>query len=67
MKAIADLRKKSDADLDKEMVEARLDLVKLSAQLSTGGASKEVGKARNLKRKIARIKTLHNERRKTKE
>lgn len=63
-KGFAELVKKNEADLEKELAEARLDLVKLSAQLSTGSAAKEVGKLHNLKRKVAQIRTIQRQRRK---
>lgn len=57
-KAHAELKKKSPEELEKELVAARLEMVKLKAQLATGAASKEVGKLTNLKKKVARIKTV---------
>ncbi len=66
MKAFAALTKKADADLEKELLEAQLEIVKLNAQLSTGSAAKEAGKLRALKKKVARIKTLQNQRRNAK-
>ncbi|MDD9953980.1 MAG: 50S ribosomal protein L29 [Candidatus Woesearchaeota archaeon] len=53
-----DLQKKPAADLEKELKNSALELMKLRAQVATGGAGKDAGKIRTLKRTIARIKTL---------
>ncbi len=57
-KAHRELQKKDAEELKKELAAAGLELVKLRAQLATGAASKEAGKLRNLKKKVARINTL---------
>jgi ribosomal protein L29 len=57
-KAYAELKKRGPADLEKELVAVRFELVKLNAQVATGAAAKEAGKVRNLRKKVARIKTL---------
>jgi ribosomal protein L29 len=57
-KAYAELKKKGLGDLEKELVAVRFELVKLNAQVATGAAAKEAGKVRNLRKKVARIKTL---------
>lgn len=54
------LNKKSEVELEQELAKTRFELVKLSAQLNTGGAAKEAGKVRQLKVKIARIKTARS-------
>ncbi|RME31729.1 50S ribosomal protein L29 [Candidatus Woesearchaeota archaeon] len=66
MKAFTALTKKTNADLDAALAEAQLEIVKLNAQLSTGSAAKEAGKLRALKQKVARIKTIQNQRRNAK-
>ena len=63
MKVFVELAKKNAEDLEKELASAQLEIVKLTAQLSTGAASKEAGLLRNTKRKIARIRTLQQQRR----
>lgn len=60
-KSHAELKKKSPEELQKELVDARLDIVKMQAQIAAGGAAKEVGKLHQLKKKVARIKTLQNQ------
>jgi ribosomal protein L29 len=57
-KAHAELKKKRLPELEKELAAAKLELVKLNAQVATGSAAKEAGKIQNLKRKVARINTL---------
>ncbi len=57
-KAHAELKKKRAPQLEKELAAARLELVKLNAQVATGAAAKEAGKIKNLKKKVARINTL---------
>ncbi len=53
-----ELKKKTSSELEKELATTKLELIKISAQLSTGAAAKEAGKLRTLKKKVARIKTL---------
>ena len=53
-----DLLKKSKQDLEKELVKLNMDLMKYRAQVATGGAGKDSGKIRELKKTIARIKTI---------
>ena len=57
-KAHSQLTKKTPDELQKELTGARLELLKLNAQVATGGAAKEAGKITMLKKKVARIKTL---------
>jgi ribosomal protein L29 len=59
-KAHADLVKKTPEELEKELAKAHEELLKLNAQVATGGAAKEAGKIVMLKRKVARIRTLQN-------
>lgn len=60
-KAHMDLKKKGPEELQKEIGKVRMDLLKLNAQVATGGAAKEAGKIKQLKKRIARIKTLQHE------
>ena len=53
-----ELTKKTPADLRKELDSAEFDLMRLGAQVQTGGVGKDSGKIRELKKTIARIKTL---------
>jgi len=58
-KAYAELKKRRPADLEKELLATRLELVKLNAQVSTGAAAKEAGKIKNLKKKVLSIIPLN--------
>jgi large subunit ribosomal protein L29 len=62
MKA-ADLRSKSDPDLDKELLDLSREAFNLRMQKGTGqlGRSSQI---KAVRRDIARIKTIQNERRK---
>jgi large subunit ribosomal protein L29 len=62
MKA-ADLRSKTDPDLDKELLELSREAFNLRMQKGTGqlGRSSQI---KAVRRDIARIKTIQNERRK---
>ncbi len=55
-----DLQKKSPEDLDKELQKANFELMKYKSQAATGGAGKESGRIREIKRTIARIMTIKN-------
>jgi large subunit ribosomal protein L29 len=53
-----ELTKKTPEDLQRQMNDAEFDLMRFNAQVATGGAGKDSGKIRELKKTIARIKTL---------
>ncbi|MFH1181866.1 MAG: 50S ribosomal protein L29 [Candidatus Woesearchaeota archaeon] len=55
---------KEDA-LAKQLVEMRKELMKINAQVASGTVPKSPGTIRKIKRQIARILTLNNQRRKT--
>jgi large subunit ribosomal protein L29 len=55
---------KEDA-LTKQLVDMRKELMKLNAQVASGTVPKSPGAIRKIKRQIARILTLNNQRRKT--
>lgn len=58
---IKDMRKKSAAELVKELEGIQLDLMKFRAQVATGGAGKDAGRISHMRRQVARIKTLQKE------
>lgn len=62
-----ELQKKSAADHEKELTRIEMELLKYRAQIATGGAGKDVGKVRELKRTVARIKTLQHKEVRTKQ
>ena len=53
-----DLKKKSLGDLQKELDAKILELLRYNAKVATGGAGKEAGNIKELRKTIARIKTL---------
>ena len=55
-----ELQKKSKDDLLKEIDRIELELMRYRAQVATGGAGKDAGKISQLKRTIARIKTIQH-------
>ncbi|MBI1969715.1 50S ribosomal protein L29 [Candidatus Woesearchaeota archaeon] len=57
-----DLRALGDGALTEKMRELQKELTKQNAQIATGTIPKSPGQVRNLKRGIARIKTLLRER-----
>lgn len=62
MKA-ADLRSKSDPDLEKELLDLSREAFNLRMQKGTGQLSRS-SQIKAVRRDIARIKTIQNERRK---
>jgi len=57
-----DLKKMSDADLDKQLNELKLELMKEKGNVEMGGNVKNPGKIRAIRKNIARILTLKTER-----
>jgi ribosomal protein L29 len=58
-----DLQKKTPEELKKELDTAMFEMMRYNALVATGGgAGKEVGKIKQQKKTIARIKTLQNRR-----
>ena len=63
----SELKKKTREDLQKEESRIELDLLRLRGQIATGGAGKDAGKARSMKRTIARIRTITDSKKTKKE
>ncbi|MBU5688408.1 MAG: 50S ribosomal protein L29 [Candidatus Aenigmarchaeota archaeon] len=61
-----DLKKMSDADLDKQLKELRLELMKERGNIEMGGNVKNPGRIRTIRKNIARILTMKTERAKSK-
>jgi large subunit ribosomal protein L29 len=59
-----DLRKFSQVELDKKMLELRKALMKANAQVATGTVPENPGDVKNLKKGIAIINTLKTEKNK---
>ena len=55
VKKLQDLNKE---DLEKQLKEIARELMRLNAQISTGTPPENPGRVRNIKRNIARIKTI---------
>ncbi|MEM5799717.1 MAG: 50S ribosomal protein L29 [Candidatus Aenigmatarchaeota archaeon] len=53
-----DLKKMSDVDLDKQLKELRLELMKEKGNVEMGGNVKNPGRIRTIRKNIARILTL---------
>jgi large subunit ribosomal protein L29 len=56
-----EIRTMKDADLEKQLKDLRNDLLKQRAITATGGAPESPGRIRELRRTIARILTIQNE------
>lgn len=56
-----ELRVMTELDLENKIVELRKELMKLNSQIAVGTALKSSGKVRGIKRTIAKILTIKNE------
>ncbi|UCG95565.1 MAG: 50S ribosomal protein L29 [archaeon] len=56
-----EIRKMTETEMEKKMKEMRLELSKKRAQIIVGGAPENAGRIREIKKTIARIKTVMNE------
>jgi len=56
-----DIRTMKEADLEKQLKDLRNDLLKQRAITATGGAPESPGRIRELRRTIARILTIQNQ------
>ncbi len=56
-----DLKKKNKEELVKEFDASELDLMKYNAKVATNSIGKDAGRIKQLKKTIARIKTIQNE------
>jgi large subunit ribosomal protein L29 len=54
-----------DSEMDERLTQLRKELMKIRGVLASGGIPEEVGKAREIKRTIARIKTIKAQRDRT--
>ena len=55
---IKELRQNSEADLRKKKDELRKELIKLNAQVATGTTPKSPGQIKDIKKTVARIETV---------
>ncbi|MFH0861649.1 MAG: 50S ribosomal protein L29 [Candidatus Altiarchaeota archaeon] len=51
-----------DSEMDERLIQLRKELMKIRGVLASGGIPEEVGKAREIRRTIARIKTQKTQR-----
>ncbi|MBW2988983.1 50S ribosomal protein L29 [Candidatus Woesearchaeota archaeon] len=58
---IKELRSMGKEDLEAKLAELRKELIKLNAQIATGTTPKSPGQAKQIKKNIARILTILNE------
>ncbi len=58
---IKDLRSMSAADLNEKLKELKIELMKNNAQVATGTTPKSPGQIKQIKKNIARINTIINE------
>lgn len=56
-----ELRGLSKEDLEKRLKEIEIELIKLNSQVATGTTIKSPGQINQLKKTIARIKTIQNQ------
>ncbi len=56
-----DFKNLSEEELNKKLDELRMELIKLNAQVATGTTPKSPGQIRQIKKNIARIKTIFNQ------
>ncbi len=56
-----ELKSQNKENLQKKEKEARIELIKLYSQVATGSSIKNPGQIRNLRKTIAKIKTLQSE------
>jgi large subunit ribosomal protein L29 len=59
-----DVRKLGEKDLDKKLNELRLELTKEKANIAIGASATSPGRIREIRRVIARILTVKNQRKK---
>ena len=53
-----ELKKKTPEELNKELDSTMFEMMRYNAQVATGGVGKDVGKVKQLRKTVARIKTL---------
>jgi len=63
LKAVKELRELKDEDLDKRLSELRLELLKEQGNVKMGRPVKNPGRIKQIKKTIARILTIKQERR----
>ena len=62
-----EVRETEDSVLDEKILELKKELVKINAQVAIGTALKNPGQVKKIKKNIARMLTIKNQRNKNKE
>ena len=57
----SEIRKMQKKDMDKRLIELRLELAKVRGSISMGASAQSPGRVGEVKRAIARIKTIESE------
>jgi large subunit ribosomal protein L29 len=57
----SELRKMQKKDADKRLLELRLELAKIKGNISMGASAQSPGRIKEIRRAIARIKTIETE------
>lgn len=57
----AEIRKLSDKDRKKKMLELQIQLIKFRSKIKSGGQLESPGQIKEIRRTIARIKTINHE------
>ena len=58
---VKELRLMNEFDLDNKLIELKKELMKLNSQIAIGTAPKSPGKVKEIKRTIAKILSINNE------
>lgn len=61
-----EIRGMNDSEVDERLVQLKKELMKINGVLASGGIPEEVGKVREIKKTIAKIKTIQSEKQKPK-
>ncbi|MBU0762576.1 MAG: 50S ribosomal protein L29 [Candidatus Altiarchaeota archaeon] len=59
-----EIRGMNDSDVDERLLQLKKELMKINGVLASGGIPEEVGKVREIKKTIARIKTIQGQKKK---
>jgi large subunit ribosomal protein L29 len=61
---VKDIRRMSDEEREKNLVELKAELMRLKTMVAAGGAVENFARIREIRRTIARIFTIENEKKK---
>lgn len=63
---VKELRKIEKSSMESKIIELKKDLMKLNAQVATGTTPENPGRIRSIKKTLARIYTIQNEKKEVK-